>query len=116
MKNRSIVIGAAIAAGAIGITLLYLSGGPGSSSPDGASSAAVVQRLEGQNRTTFKSALEQFTTRLHAARASMTSEATDEDAARLRVGVLREAFSRMHDANRMLARDELRGAIMDDLI
>jgi hypothetical protein len=116
MKNKSTVICAVIVGGAIAITALYLSVRSGSSSPDGASSTAVVQRLEGQNRTTFKSALEQFTTRLHAARASMSADATGDDAVRLRVGVLKEAFSRMHDANRMLARDELRGAIMDDLI
>ena len=34
----------------------------------------------------------------------------------LRVGALKAAFAKMHDANRMLARDELRGAIMDGLI
>lgn len=115
-KNKSTVIGVAIASGLIVIAFLYLGGRGGPSSPDAAPSPTTVQRLEGQNRAAFKSVLEQFTARLHAARSSMSSGSTGEDALRLRVGVLKDAFSKMHDANRMLARDELRGAIMDDII
>jgi len=117
-NNKSIVAGVAIASGLV-IAALYLGGKRGSSSPDAAPSRAVVQRLEGQNRTAFKSALEQFAARLQAARSSMDRgglSATGDAALQLRVGVLKEAFAKMHDASRMLARDELRGVIMDHLI
>jgi len=120
-KIKSIVAGVAIASGLV-VVALYVGGKSGSSSPDAAPSRAVVQRLEGQNRTAFKSALEQFAARLQAARSSMGlggvggSSAAGDAALQLRVGVLKEGFARMQDANRMLARDELRGVIMDDLI
>lgn len=117
-KITSIVAGVAIAGGLV-VVALYLGGNSGSSSPDAAPSRAVVQRLEGQNRTAFKSALEQFAARLQAARSSLGlggSSATGDAALQLRVGVLKEAFARMQGANRMLARDELRGVIMDGLI
>jgi hypothetical protein len=115
-KRKSVITGVAIAGGLIVIAILYFQGRSGPPSPDAAPSPAVVQHLEGKNRTAFKSVLDQFAARLQAARSAMNSGNAGEDALQVRVGVLKDAFSKMHDANRMLARDELRGAIMDDLI
>lgn len=115
-KRKSVITAVAIASGLIVVAFLYFRARSGPSSPGARPSPAVVQRMEGQNRTAFKSALDQFAARLQAARSALNSGNTGESELQLRVGVLKEAFSKMHDANRMLARDELRGAIMDDLI
>jgi len=115
-KKASIVAGVAVISGLLAITCLYFRDSRQRSSTGAAPASTVVQRLEGQNRTAFKSALEQFAARLEAARAHLASGTQGDRALQLRVALLKDAFAKMHDANRMLARDELRGAIMDGLI
>lgn len=114
-KRRFVAIGAVVGIGLFVAVFLYRQGGDAGSRDPGAS-PDVVDGMQAKNRITFRKALDEFNARLQEARASMRSTPSADEALQLRVKVLKEAFLKMHDANRMLGRDELRAQIMDSLL
>lgn len=114
-RSRIVAFGAVVAIGLAVVVLLHHSSG-GSAAPESATTQGLVDSMQAMNRGAFSKPMEELQAHLQSARAAMRSSQSADEALRLRVAVLREAFSKMHDANRMLARDELRARIMDGLL